>query len=340
MRKLLLPRLFGRKFDWLQVEVTSCCNALCAYCPRTIYRHTWRSRHLSLEIFRRLVPDLKWVNLVYLQGWGEPFLNPDFFAFVTLAKQQGCRVGATTNGALFTESLIAQLVESGMDVVAFSLAGIGHTHDIWRHGTQFTQVLEAVRALQDYKRRLGKKTPEVHVAYLLLRSGLRDLEKMPEALRGLGISQVVISTLDLVAAPELEVEALASVSARESFEIMAKVENVATAAARHGITLYYSRPFSGQERPTCPENVLNALVVSAEGEVSPCVFTNVPATGGHHCYHGMQHPLQPLVWGRVQESSLQEIWRQPDYVSFRCSFFQGSPFPPCQHCLKLNAPCG
>ena len=335
----VLSRLFGRRFDWLQVEVTSCCNAHCAYCPRTVYRHTWRSRHLSLETFRHLVPDLKRVNLVYLQGWGEPFLNPDFFTFVTLAKQQGCRVGATTNGTLINESLIAQLVESEMDVLAFSLAGIGPTHDTWRQGTKFSQVLEAVQALQDYKRRFGKKKPEIHIAYLLLRTGLRDLEKLPGALQGLGISQVVISTLDLVAAPELEVEALASASPREYLEILARLKTAA-AAARQGLTFSYSPPSSGQKRPTCPENVLNALVVSAEGDVSPCVFANVPATGVNHCYHGRQYPLQPLSCGGVRENSLQEIWRRPDYVSFRRSFSQGSLASPCQHCLKLNPPRG
>lgn len=38
---MLMPRL-----DWLQVEVTSFCNASCLYCPRPAYGNTWRNRHL------------------------------------------------------------------------------------------------------------------------------------------------------------------------------------------------------------------------------------------------------------------------------------------------------
>lgn len=338
MLQPLLFRLFGKSFAWVQVEVTSFCNAQCAYCPHTVYRRTWRSRHLSLQTYRGLVPDLKGVNLVYLQGWGEPFLNPNFFTFVDLAKQQGCRVGTTTNGTLFTEALLAQLVESKLDVIAFSLAGLSRTHDRWRSGTQFTQVLEAVRALTDYKRRFGEKKPEVHIAYLLLRSGLQELEQLPGVLQGLGISQVVISTLDLVAAPELEAEALASASAQEGAEIMARLEGLATSAARHGLNLGYSRPAAGPEKPPCPENVLNALVVSAAGEVSPCVFTNVPATGVSQVYRGRQYPLQPLIFGNVHAHSLREIWRQPDYVAFRRSFRPGGLALPCRHCLKLTPP--
>ena len=192
-----LAELFHRKFDWLQVAVTSHCNAACAYCPHTVYRCHWQSRHLSLSTFQRLVPDLKRVNLVYLQGWGEPFLNPDFFTFVSLAKQAGCQVGSTTNATLLTEPLCARIVESDIDVLAFSLAGIGETNDTWRQGTSYQQVLEAINSLQEYKRRLGKLTPRVHIAYMLLRSGLADLERLPRALQGLEINQVVISTLDL-----------------------------------------------------------------------------------------------------------------------------------------------
>ncbi len=190
----LLSGLFHKKFDWLQVAVTSHCNASCAYCPHTVYRRDWLSRHLSLATFHRLLPELKKTNLIYLQGWGEPFLNPDFFTFVTLAKQAGCQVGTTTNATLLTEATIARIVESGIDVLAFSLAGVGDTHDSWRQGTSFQQVLEAIRSLQECKRRLGKVNPQVHIAYMLLRSGLADLERLPLVLRGLEINQVVIST--------------------------------------------------------------------------------------------------------------------------------------------------
>ena len=152
-------RLFAPKFDWLQVAVTSHCNASCAYCPHTVYRRHWQNRHLLPATFRCLLPDLKKVKLVYLQGWGEPFLNPDFFTFVSLAKQAGCQVGTTTNATLLTKDTIAQIVASGIDMVAFSLAGIGETNDIWRRGTSYRQVLEAIQALQECKRVSGNGHP-------------------------------------------------------------------------------------------------------------------------------------------------------------------------------------
>ena len=56
--------------------------------------------------------------MVYLQGWGEPFLHPELMTMVRIAKGTGCSVGTTTNGLLLNEKVIRQLVESGMDVLA------------------------------------------------------------------------------------------------------------------------------------------------------------------------------------------------------------------------------
>ena len=294
----LLAGLFRRKFDWLQVAVTSYCNASCAYCPHTIYHRHWQSRHLSLTTFQRLLPDLKKVNLVYLQGWGEPFLNPDFFTFVSLAKQAGCQVGTTTNATLLTETTISRIVESGIDIIAFSLAGVGENNDTWRQGTSYQKVLETIRSLQACKRRLGKSTPRVHIAYMLLRSGLADLERLPKELQGLGISQVVISTLDLVAAPELETESVALISDSEGAEITCRLEELAAAGAGENLAIHYPKlSFFGQ-RQQCPENVLRAAVVSTAGEVSPCVYTNIPIQAGHYFIKGKPQQFQSLFFGK------------------------------------------
>ena len=41
-------------FDWIQVEITSYCNAKCSYCPNSILRDYWDKRHMSIETFKRI----------------------------------------------------------------------------------------------------------------------------------------------------------------------------------------------------------------------------------------------------------------------------------------------
>jgi sulfatase maturation enzyme AslB (radical SAM superfamily) len=180
------------------VEVTSRCNAVCSYCPRTVYRDAWLNRNLWLEAFKRLSLAFTKTKMVFLQGWGEPFLNSELMAMVRIAKEAACKVGTTTNGMLLNEEIIYQLVECGMDVLAFSLAGVDEKNDGLRRGTSLDTILEAIRILHETKKNLGKELPAVHIAYILLRSRIGDIERLPLFLQGLPVRQVVVSTLDFV----------------------------------------------------------------------------------------------------------------------------------------------
>ena len=88
-------RAFGTELDWLQVEITTHCNSACRYCPHTVYSDIWQSRHMTAKTFERLLPTMANVDLVHLQGWGEPLLHPNFSDLVRRAKTTGCRMGTT-----------------------------------------------------------------------------------------------------------------------------------------------------------------------------------------------------------------------------------------------------
>ena len=88
-----LSNLFLPFLDWIQVEVTSLCNAECVYCPHVVYEQFWQKNHMPIETFEKLLPAFRRTSLVYLQGWGEPFLHPRFFEMVRIARGCGCRVG-------------------------------------------------------------------------------------------------------------------------------------------------------------------------------------------------------------------------------------------------------
>jgi MoaA/NifB/PqqE/SkfB family radical SAM enzyme len=332
-------------FDWgswtlprtayIQVEVTTRCNAACIYCPRTAYRDGWHDRSLSLAAFRRLLPALKKTRLVHLQGWGEPFLHPDFFTLTALAKEAGCRVSTTTNGMLLDGEKLHQVVESGLDLIAFSLAGLEERHDRARPGTSFRQVLAAIQALNRLKAREGRATPQIHIAYLLLKSGQPELKKLPQFLNDLGVQQAVISTLDFVPTRELAGESFATGDPVATEQVKARLGEAAAAASSFGVPVHYSLKSSGVGDLLCPENPQGGLCVAADGTVSPCVFTNLPVSGATYVGLGGEQLYQPLVFGNLLEQDLGAIWRRPAYKNFRQTFFTGCLATPCRHCLKL-----
>jgi MoaA/NifB/PqqE/SkfB family radical SAM enzyme len=332
---VLLKRVFRRSLpvlDWIQVETTSQCNAACVYCPYTVYRQHWLRRHLTLETYGKLVPFLGKTKLVYLQGWGEPFLNPHFFEMVRLAKEQGCQVGTTTNGILLDRKRLSQVMEHDMDFIAFSLAGTNQKNDKIRRGTSLEQIVQTIKLLNELKGERRSPRPEIHISYMLLRSRLEDIATLPSLLQYLEVNQVVISTLDFIPDEELAQEAFTSPDT-QSDELQQLLSSVMAEGQRRGVPIHYQIP-ARESQLFCTENVERSLFISSDGGVSPCVFTGLPVSNASLFIDGRGWPYIPLNFGNVNEEPLSQIWWNKDYRSFRLSFSSGKIARPCLDCSK------
>ncbi|EPR44716.1 Radical SAM domain protein [Desulfovibrio sp. X2] len=313
----VLERIVGRfrprelRLDWAQIEVTTRCNAHCVYCPRTQAGTAWRNRDLDFGLFSRLLPQLSRTAHLHLQGWGEPLLHPHLLEMIRAAHAQGLRTGTTTNGVLLTPELAVELVRSGLDMLAVSLAGTGPAHDAARPGAGLDAALAAMDALVAARARLHFATPALHVAYMLLRGAEDELEALPRLLEGRGVSTVVVSTLDYVAAPDLT--HLAFTDPGEIAAVRARLSRLAAALASRDVALVYRLP-GRHEAAQCPENPTRALVVDAAGGVSPCVYTCIPAAPPHPA------AALRLSFGSAEEEGLAAIWQRPGYAAFRAAW--------------------
>ncbi|EFL50045.1 Radical SAM domain protein [Solidesulfovibrio fructosivorans JJ]] len=323
----LLRRLFATpRLDWVQIEVTTRCNARCGYCPRTTARTAWRDADLDWALFRRLLPQLA-TPYVHLQGWGEPLLHPRLPDMVREVSAAGMRAGTTSNGVLIDAAMAKTLVASGLEVIALSLAGIRARHDRLRPGAPFDRVMAALEALAEAKAAANSAKPEVHIAYLLLRADTADLEALPPLLAERGVAQVVVSSLDYVPNPALANEALLPMDAAEQEAFRARISSAAATLRQSGIRLH-CRPPSLSRRASCPENPQASLVVDARGDVCPCVFTALPIQPPHPAAGSR------LSFGNVGQTTLARIWREPKYAAFRAGFGKALPPGPCRICRK------
>jgi MoaA/NifB/PqqE/SkfB family radical SAM enzyme len=254
---------------------------------------------------------------------------------IRLAKQAGCQVGTTTNGMLLDDRILTALVDLEVDLVAFSLAGTDEKNDVWRRGTRLTTVLQAARTLRRIKEEKGKTRPEIHVAYMLLRSGMPGVLRLPSLLEGSGVTQVVVSTLDFAASAELATEALVPATEPDFPEFLAKLDDLARSAKEHGLHIHHQLNRREENQQVCSENVQRALVVSAYGEVSPCAFTSLPVSGVTYTSRGLERPYRRLAFGNVREDSLAAIWERWAYLAFRNSFYEGNLASVCRLCPKL-----
>jgi MoaA/NifB/PqqE/SkfB family radical SAM enzyme len=332
---MFFERFFNPQLDWIQIEISTHCNAACIYCPHTIYRHHWRNHYLPMEAFRNLEPALRNAKLIYLQGWGEPLTHPRFFEMLKLAKATGRKVGTTTNGTLLDDQKAEKLVTAHLDVIGFSLAGIDAKNDAIRQGTRIKSILEGIEKIHRAKQKYGSDKPAIHIAYMLLRSGIEDLEKLPKFLSATGAAQTVISSLSFVASPEMQTEAALATKPEEYSELKGRFTQVRDESAALGSEVCFYIVSPGKNHFSCSENVPGAAVIGANRDVSPCFMKQIPVRGKNYFFvGGKQYRQQNLSFGNLRQASFNTIRHRKEYRQFIKEIRNGIAPAACQNCLK------
>lgn len=322
--------VFGlsRPLQCVQVEITTFCGGLCTYCPHTTCGGNWPSRHMQAPTFARLWPLLRRSERAHLQGWGEPMLHPRFADFISLALRAGCRASTTSCGLAVTGPDAARRIAgSGLDMLAFSLAGTDEESNSVRRGVPFGRVCAAIELLNDALRRKNQPNGmEIHLAYLLLADRMEAARRLPALMRRLDVPVAVVSTLDYVALPAHSRLAFAPGERDKIHAARLILEDVASEAAADGRLVHFSLPVPEPVSPGCRENVDKCLYVDADGMVSPCVYLNVP--GGS--------PEKRLVFGDARATDAWSIWQDEQFCSFRRDIMAGRCRAACADCAKRH----
>lgn len=317
-----------RLLDVMQIEVTSFCPGKCVYCPHTTMQEQWKARHMSGECYAALWPLLLETRRAHLQGWGEPLLHPRFFDMVALARKADCLVSTTTCGLRMDEDLAVSLVKSGLDIVAFSLTGASaQSNNAARTGVDFDRTLDSIRILQKTRRdKLGVHL-ELHFAYLMLAGQEEDVLMLPDLMQELGMHAAVVSTLDYLPSPEWARAAFLPHEAEKIARARDLLEEAAAKATAQGAALYYSLP-GPAPLPTCLENPSRSVYVDAEGNLSPCIYVNLPTKTAD---------ANRRVFGNCLAGNALETWGNEAFTNFREALAGKTPDAPCLECPKRFA---
>ncbi len=324
-----------QRLDWVQIEVTSRCNARCSYCPRATFASNWLTGDLDPMLLPGLLEKLRPSTLIHLQGWGEPLLHPQLVEMVGTTKRAGHQVTTTSNGSLLDHAMQEVLVGEGLDVMGLSLAGVDARNDAVRAGTSVRRVLKVLESLVAVRR--GQRTPAVHVAYLLLRSHLGHLPEAVRVLGEAGADQVVVSSLDLVAEERLVEETFWGLNESESRRVHDVVGQAEEAAEQSGTELVV-RIALDEASPGCPEATGRTVFVGFDGAVLPCVMSGLPVRGRYrHFGPRGGAEAERLPYGHLGHRPLASIWKNPAFRTFRRGVAGGGALPNrCADCAKLK----
>jgi MoaA/NifB/PqqE/SkfB family radical SAM enzyme len=226
---------------------------------------------MALEDFKKILPYLKDVETVVLEGWGESLLHKDLAQCITLVKKEGSRVGFVTSGMGLTKDRISELIAAGLDFVGFSIAGTTpEIHDAIRVNSHLPDVLEAIHLFQEEQKRQGLLRPNIHLIFLMLKDNIHEVPSVPSFAKTAGLEEVILTNICHTINLWQETQRVfVWDSVRNKYdETLQQAESNARA-----LKIRLRKPsLSVIDVPVCAENPFGSLYISAEGEVSPCVY--------------------------------------------------------------------
>ena len=323
MIEKLFKKLFSTRntkpFSAWQIELTTRCPLRCKMCVRA-ESDSWIYRDMDLGNFTKILPYVRDVETVVLEGWGESLLHPNLADCIRLVKKEGPEVGFVTSAMGLTKPRVSELVDAGLDFVGLSIAGTTpETHDAIRVNSHLPDVLNAARLFKEERSRRGLSRPKMHLVFLMLRNNIHEVLSVPSLAREMGIEQVVLTNIcHAITTWQEEQRVFLWDKGVNEFE---KIVRQAEANARKaGIKL--SRPsLVAGDAALCSENPLRNLYISADGEVSPCVYLypSLPSPF-KRIFCGKEYCVDRVSFGNIFREPFATLWAKDEYVNFRESF--------------------
>ena len=145
------------KYDFLEWEITTACNAACPQCPRNYYGgktwHTlpiiqnslaWAKQHLPLDFLKKLR------RVDFCGTYGDPIVNNELINIVSwlLEVNPGLSISIKTNGSLKDSEWWTQLAKTlgANGTVFFGIDGLADTNHLYRKKTNFNKIIENATA--------------------------------------------------------------------------------------------------------------------------------------------------------------------------------------------------
>ena len=128
----------------VQIEITNRCNMDCPMCQREDLGI--ELEHMSWGHFTKVVEKLEHRENITLTGWGEPFIHPRVFDMIAHCKERGHKVMITSNGLFTKPSRVEDILNSGVDVITFSIDSVNGNETV-TEGHTSNKVYENIEAV-------------------------------------------------------------------------------------------------------------------------------------------------------------------------------------------------
>ena len=189
LRKLRYKHVPSR----LIIETTTRCNASCVYCGNRAVP----KMDMDFGLYKRIVDVTPYVKRIDPLSRGEPLMYPHIVEAIAYAKSKGKEVVVHTNGSLLITTMSVALLETGLDLLVFSIDEIDPDRFAKiRRGLNISTILANVQAFNLIREECGYSTK---TAARICRTEANE-DRLDEIINGLVPYFDEVNTM-----PELEV---------------------------------------------------------------------------------------------------------------------------------------
>ena len=312
-----LPRI-------LWVELTSKCPFDCIFCSRRLRRGA--GEHLDFEVYKSLMRELEGPEIIRLNYSGESLHYPYLIQAIELARATGAQTELVSAFSTAPDSLIEELVRSGLDRLTISL----HTmradqfEEIYRFGS-LADLRSRVSRLMEIKRDFGSRTPQLDFAFVAMRANLGELSSVASYARETEVHE--ISVLPVIRRDPIPFEFRDELKGGELRESFKEELEQAVALARHvarGVNIRICSPEMEPEhclgpRPRSFPGILPPGAMIRSCEQNPWETVHVLADGSVVLCEVQDR----VVLGNLHRQSLREIWLGAGYRALRRRYVVG-----------------
>ena len=275
----------------LQVEPSNVCNLRCPLCH--VVTDNKPRGFLSLCDFKKLINEVgDYLLFLHFWGWGEPFLNKDFFSMIRFAKDKGIKIITSTNGHFFEdEQNVDQLIDSGLDVLIFAVDGVDkETYEKYRQNGDFEKAIRGLQLLLRRRKERGVSLPLVNLRMLITRHNEHQVMQMKDLAQKMGVDILTLKTLC-------------------SFDNKTEGEDLVPCNWEYRRFEYDDKGIPIRKKNRC-KKMWNHPTVYLDGTVVPCDY-----------YTGKEFSLGNAFTNAGQE--FHRVWFGKDFRQFRVRFRKG-----------------
>lgn len=181
------------------IEPTTSCNLSCSECPSGNKLFSRPTGKINIDLYKTIIDKIA-KHLVYITLYfqGEPFLHPDFFEMVKIARKKKIYVATSTNAHFLSKENALLTIDSGLSRLIVSLDGIdAETYLKYRKGGDFDKVLQGIKNLTNAKKQQKSQHPYVILQFIVFATNEHQINEVKLMGKELNVDEVQIKTAQI-----------------------------------------------------------------------------------------------------------------------------------------------